>query len=279
MARENTLPTQNKPLQLIRSQNFGLGGLLNGTIFDPKNAKLDKALSQVEVASRDRNTVAVDNLTVAIQSAATSGAFSGGADIAGVGGAGGSSGPASSTTTVAKAGLKGWQRGIGIAGAAAGGALGVWSGVQEGGARGAVTAGGSLAGAAGTILSLAGVSGPAAPILMGFGLGLGFVRSLFPDPKKQRDEEITRTLQNSRYSEPVAMERSVDLMTGGTFDYDYRGRTRSGGGVTNISLNIKAMDSKSIVDRSDEICLAVKKGLQDGSPLKYQIHDSIGMWG
>jgi hypothetical protein len=253
----------------------GLGGLLNGTIFDPKNAKLDKALSQAEIVSRDRNTVAVDNLTVAIQSAATSGAFSGGADLGGVAGAGGGSGPASSTTAVTKAGLKSWQKGIGIAGAAAGGALGVWSGVQEGGARGAVTAGGSLAGAAGTILSLAGVSGPAAPILMGFGLGLGFVRSLFPDPKKQREEEITRTLQNARYNEPVAMERSVDLVTGGTFDYDYRGRARSGG-VTNINLQVSAMDAKSILDRSDAICLAVRKGLQDGSPLGPQIQQTVG---
>lgn len=254
----------------------GLGGLLNGTIFDPKNANLDKALSQAEVASRDRNTVAVDTLTVAIQAATTSGAFSGGADIAGVGGAGGGAGATSGTATVAKAGLKTWQKGLGIAGAAAGGAVGLWSGIQEGGAHGAVTAAGSLSGATGAILSLAGVSGPLAPVLMGVGLGLGFVRSLFPDPKKQREEEITRTLQNARYNDPVAMERSVDLMTGGTFDYDYRGRARSGGNVTNINLQVSAMDSKSIIERSDEICLAVRRGLQDGSPLGSQIQQTVG---
>jgi hypothetical protein len=169
-----------------------------------------------------------------------------------------------------------WSKGIGYAGAAAMGVFGTIAGVQEGGARGAVTAGGSLAGAAGAILSLAGVSGPAAPILMGLGVGLGMIHSLFGDPKQQRDAEINRTLQASRYAEPSAVERSLDLYSGAETDYDYRGRVRVVK-ETNIHMTVPAMDAKSFLDRSAEICLAVRKGIQDGSPLNDQVREVVGV--
>jgi hypothetical protein len=120
------------------------------------------------------------------------------------------------------------------------------------------------------------VSGPAAPILAGVGLALGFVTSLFGDPKKERDEAITKMLSDARYKEPASIERTYNLIGGGDVDYDYRGRMR----VTNsqpITVHVSAMDSKSFLDRSHEIGLAVRKALQDGSPLGMQIQQTVGV--
>lgn len=274
---------QNLATGLFQSIGGTLGGvgkslpgwLTRGTWFDPRNV-VDKAMAQQEIISRDRNTMAIDNLTATIQAAAASGGIAAGASgIAGVAADGSTVAAAGGGTAAAKTGLKGWQRGLGIAAVAAGGAAGIYAGLQEGGARGAVTATGSAAGAAGAILSLAGVSGPAAPILMGVGLALGFVRSLFPDPKRQRDEEISRILERARFQEPVSIERSVDIATGASFDYDYRGHAR----VVqrqNITVQISAMDAKSFLDRAHDIGLAVRKALQDGNPLAWQIAQTVG---
>lgn len=281
------------------------GWLLKGTIFDPANK------NSPEVASRDRNTKAVDRLTSAITGRPVAGAAG---DVVGTfssigglfGGLFGSgvdrnnpfifhatNSPAPVTIdSLERVGMilpadpvaavkvpnsaSRWSKGIGYAGAAAAGVFGTIAGVQEGGARGAVTAGGSLVGAAGAILSLAGVSGPAAPILMGLGLGLGMIHSLFGDPKQQRDAEINRTLQASRYAEPSAVERSLDLYSGAETDYDYRGRVRVINKTT-VTVPVQAMDSKSFLDRAHDIGLAMRKAIQDGNPVNDQILQTVGV--
>ncbi len=135
------------------------------------------------------------------------------------------------------------------AGIAAAGAFGVYSGVKQGGAKGALTASGSLAGASGALLGLAGVTGPAAPILAGVGLALGVITTFFPDPKKQRQEFLTNEARRRAYDEPASQDYYADI-SGGSADYNYRGNARSYKGTPTIIINapISAVDSGSFGD-------------------------------
>lgn len=159
--------------------------------------------------------------------------------------------PASNKMTLGK--------GVGIAGAAIGGAYGAYSGFSSGGARGITTGIGSLAGAAGAITSLAGVTGPLAPILMGVGLGLGFVSTLFGDPKKKRADQLSAEASDRAYTDP----------TGSTYTRDSYGRNvdYSANGAPRVFIEIKALDSQSIVDRQADISEAVRQGLSTYPPL------------
>ena len=219
-----------------------------------------------------QNTTAVVGLTRAISGARVGGdgAAAPWFDVGDIDFAGGS--------TQSGAARQSWwarhQRAIGMIGVGAAGALGIYAAAREGGARGAVGAAGAAAGAAGTMLSVAGVSGPLAPILAGIGLGLGFVHALFGDPRRARAEEIERRLSEARYSAPEALDRSYTIR-GAEVDYDFRGRIR----ITHnqpITVNISALDAKSVLDRSFDIAQAVRRALQDGHPLAAQIHHAIG---
>jgi hypothetical protein len=280
----------------------GLGKILKGTIFDPAN-------KSPEINSRDKNTKAIDRLTGAISGAAVPGAggaigavgglggvFGAGADIGGMIFRSASGARAAGSVTAIPGmvgvgidssgaivsaipkGASGLSKGVGIAGALAGAGVGIYAGVDQGGARGALTATGSAAGAAGAIMSIAGFTGPAAPILMGVGLALGMIPSLLGDPKKKREAAIDNMIAGGRFSEPESIERSYDLASGGSFDYDYRGRSRTVSRTT-VQITVPAMDSKSFLDRAGDICLAVRKGLQDGSPLSGQILQTVGVNG
>ena len=165
----------------------------------------------------------------------------------------------SSTSTGGKLG-----KGIGSAGAAAGGFFGTKAGIQQGGLRGGLTAGGSLAGAASAIIALSGATGPAAPILAGVGLGLGLIGSLMPDPKKIRDEFITRTLDSSVYMSPKAQGIGLTRMGDG-FDYNRYGDLRP------IVVNINAMDAKSLMDRRGDIAEAIRGAVQEGHAVNDEI--------
>ena len=167
--------------------------------------------------------------------------------------------PASSATSGSKFG-----KGIGIAGAAAAGFFGTKAGINQGGVRGGLTAAGSLSGAAGAILGLAGVSGPLAPILAGAGLGLGLISSLMPDPKKLRDDFISRTLDSSVYMSPKAQGIGLTRLGDG-FDYNRYGEMRP------IIVNINAMDSKSFLDRRNDIAEAVRGAIQEGHDVNSEI--------
>jgi len=150
-------------------------------------------------------------------------------------------------------------KGIGIAGAAIGGAYGAYSGFSSGGAQGITSGIGSLAGAAGAITSLAGVTGPLAPILMGVGLGLGFVSTLYGDPKKKRADQLSAEASDRAYTDP----------TGTTYARDAYGRSVDYGanGAPRVFIEIKALDSQSIIDRQADISEAVRQGLSSYAPL------------
>jgi len=119
----------------------------------------------------------------------------------------------------------GLAQGIGIAGAGAAGAYGIYSGVKQGGARGALTASGAGLGAAGTIMALAGLTGPAAPILMAAGLGLALGTTLLGDPKEQRREEMQLRIESARITidGPTTIQMTG---TGAGFDYNIGGGMR-----------------------------------------------------
>ena len=143
-----------------------------------------------------------------------------------------------------------WGRGIGIAGAAIGGAYGVYSGIHSGGVRGAMMASGSLAGSTGAILGLAGVSGPAAPILAGVGLALGLVTALFGNPKQKRAEQLQNETQSRRSTEPLPQDYYSD-MSGMAADYNYRGGVRTyRAPVVVINAPISAIDAPTFGDWS-----------------------------
>lgn len=154
-------------------------------------------------------------------------------------------------------------KGVGIAGAAIGGAYGAYSGFSAGGAQGITSGIGALAGAAGAITSLAGVTGPLAPILMGVGLGLGFVSTLYGDPKKKRSEQLSAEANDRAYTDP----------TGSTYTRDSYGRSvdYSANGAPRVFIEIKALDSQSIIDRQADISEAVRQGLSTYAPLTEDI--------
>jgi hypothetical protein len=251
-----------------------LGRILSGTIFAQRDEAL-RVATDVNTQATVQNTAAVVGLTRALSSVRAVGGDGAAAsfDLDGIDILGGAT----------QAGAEGAKRGflvrhqrlIGAIGAAAAGALGVIASAREGGARGAVGAAGSAAGAAGAILSIAGVSGPAAPILAGVGLALGMIHSLFGDPREKRERELERRLSQARFREPEPLERMTTVF-GGDVDYDLRGRVR----VLqrqNVTVNINALDAKSVMDRSIDIADAVRRALQDGHPLAAQIHHVVGI--
>lgn len=165
----------------------------------------------------------------------------------------------------APAGSSKLGKGIGIAGAAAAGFFGTKAGIDQGGVRGGLTAAGSLSGAAGAILGLAGVSGPAAPILAGVGLGLGLISSFMPDPKKLREESISRMLESSVYQSPKALGLNVTRM-GDSFDYNRYGEMRP-----IVHVHVNALDAKSIMDRRGDLAEAIRGAIQDGHSVNAEI--------
>lgn len=134
--------------------------------------------------------------------------------------------PASGTNAASPGIFSGkFSKTVGYAGAIAGGAFGVYSGVKQGGVRGGLTAGSSLASASAAILGLAGISGPAAPILAGVGLGLSLIQSFLPDPRKQREAQINKYLEFAKYNAPVAQTVTSDV-SGYYSDRDLFGNVR-----------------------------------------------------
>jgi hypothetical protein len=148
-----------------------------------------------------------------------------------------------STMSASPKGGFGWGKAVGIGGAAVAGGIGAYEGFSQGGARGDLTGAGSLAGAAGTIMMLAGMTGPAAPIVAGIGLALGLIPSLMGDPKKQRADQLSQDAQQRAYTMPSGSDYSLDAR-GRYTDYDYQGKGRS----VAVTNNVYAMDSTSFRD-------------------------------
>jgi hypothetical protein len=268
----------------------GLGGLLRGTILDPANATpVDR-----NTAATDRNTAALERMTTG----GAIGGLTGGGGVGGVlsgalsglGIPGGVFQGTSRNPTIFSAAPGGGMtpvpgfiglgqddtgqvapfsgppaiskglRGVGIAGAAAGGVLGVLSGIRQGGARGAIDATGSAAGAASTILALSGVTGPAAPILAGVALGAMFLKGALPDPKQERDRRLNALISDSIFTEAAPTTYTMDAR-GRAFDQNKRGDYRS---IPPIQVTINALDSRSFLDNRESIADAVRLAAYEG---------------
>ncbi len=275
----------------------GLGGLLSGTIFDPANAGNATAAN---TTATERNTLALERNTAVTAGGGLTGQIQGltgpaggnllslgipGLGGTGAGGRGGKlSGIFAGLSSPLTAGLfRGFQGGdysiatgdgtatsasalgltstgarvanIAASGAiVAGGTAGILSGLKQGGARGATTAIASGLGVASTI------PGPQQPFLQAAALVAGLVTGLFPDAKKQREEEIGRTLERGRYTETLGVDRFTDQY-GRDLDYNRRGELRV---VQPVTVNVQAMDAKGFLDRAQDIGDAVKAALQGG---------------
>ena len=148
--------------------------------------------------------------------------------------------------TASHSGTSAMYRDVGIAATAIAGAFGIYNGIQQGGARGAISATGAASGMAGGIMALAGVTGPAAPILMGLGLGLSLLPSLFGDPRQQRATDLESQRNQRLFTMPTGQDYSMDVR-GQYTDYDYRGRVRPVI-VNNFNNSVYAMDSVTLRD-------------------------------
>ena len=272
----------------------GLGKFLGGTAFDPQNAG-----SPLQTAT-DANTVATNANTAALMGRSIAGA----AGVGGILSAFGRSNPAAfipaSTAAFTPAGglplsytgggsfdavtnraagtrnlqlaglssgvqlntspgISALNKGVGYAGAGLAGVLGAVNGFKAGGAQGKLSAFSSIAGAGASIIALAGISGPAAPILAGIGLALAATAALIGDPKKNRDKALDRLVSGSRFDETQPLDYAFDTRGGG-FDYNSRGDLRS----MPINLTINALDSRSILERGEDIASAVRDAMYSG---------------
>lgn len=120
----------------------------------------------------------------------------------------------------------GLAKGVGIAGAAAAGGFAAYDQFRHNDVRGDIGGVGALAGTAGSIMMLAGMTGPAAPIVAGVGLALGLVSSLMGDPKKKFEQDQQQALAANRYFGPQAISVDADS-NGNMVGTDFRGNLRS----------------------------------------------------
>lgn len=139
-----------------------------------------------------------------------------------------------------------WLKYAGMGGAAIGGGLGIYAGIQSGGLAGASRATGAALAAAGGIMSMASKAlswaGPAGMIA---GMALSFLPSLFGDPRQDRAKELQQDQQARMYTMPTGQDYSVDW-TGHYVGSDYRGVSRGVGNTYNTT--IQALDPQSFAD-------------------------------
>lgn len=273
-----------------------LGRLLKGTPFGVDQSTLLK--QQDALATKD-NTQATRDNTQALRELKAVGAGGAGPDGSGSWDNSddpGAPGADASAAPGAKS-KKSWMGTLGKVGAVAGGAAGVYAGIKQGGASGALTAIGSATATA-AMLDPEPVS---KALLMGVSMFTGLFGGLFGGgPKKfQKDQDNAiasntettdemgnvyqgRGFYDGSYhtgtkirSAPQFTNRTLDI-NGGDMDYSYMGKLRSmTQGATQINLTVHALDAQSIVDRSADIATAVHKELRLGNPLSQQIQQVI----
>jgi hypothetical protein len=258
-----------------------LGRILSGTPFGPKNPL-------------DASAVALTGSAIALTQAASVLAASGGGRIAagfgdfagavpGFGGFGGGAGGGSTTTlsgiggtgigtfTPARgASFSTAQKTVGALGIGAGTFFGVKAGVNQGGVQGGLVAGSAVAGGVASAIALgllgsSAATGPLAPIVAGIGLALGATAAFLGNPKERGSRQLDTLIENSRFTDAASIDRQYDLY-GNEVDTDRRGNIRS-----HITINVNAVDAKSILDRSDDIGYAVYKAIQDRHPMVYEM--------
>jgi hypothetical protein len=187
--------------------------------------------------------------------------------------------------------------------ALAGGAFAAYNGFSRGGVQGGLEGAGGIAGAAAGVMTMAGMTGPAAPIVAGIGMGLGMIAAMLGDPKQIRETAITREIRDALYMAPPSVSIQSDI-TGartrtnraGQIDstpwdafryqvndpYYIRGPHNSSnletvpGTVVYLNLTVHAMDAKSVIDQRNVIATAVHQAMQEGHPLNYQVQAAAG---
>lgn len=267
-------------------QATGLGGLLSGTFLDPKQAGIDGNTN-----ATDKNTAALNRLSTVIGGGTVGGILggSGTSGIPGIFGGGASGGGFGSIFSLlgfgakktaapltggeadelaslqAISGTSRLAKGVGFATAGVSGAFGVAAGIRQGGVAGATGAIGAGAGATAALLSLAGVSGPAAPILAGIALGAEVIRSLLPDPKVNRDKRINSTLDAAFYNGPLSGAYSEDIYGRGSY-YNKRGEMQ-----IVVNQYVQAWDSSSFIDHRQDIADATRQAMQEAHPINFEI--------
>lgn len=143
--------------------------------------------------------------------------------------------------------------------AIAGGAFGVYSGIKQGGAKGALTASAAALGTA-AALDPEPVS---KAVLTIAAVAAGLLTQVFPDPKKARDARINRMLDSARYrfAESESSEVGFD---GQPVDY-------GAGGAPRVVIQVNAMDARSFIDRRDDIVAAIGSAYRASNPELGQI--------
>jgi len=113
----------------------------------------------------------------------------------------------------------------GVAAAAAGG-FAAFGDFKTGGVKNDVAGVGALLGSAAGIAAATGVG---APVALGLGItaaATSFVAGLLPDPKKIREDAITKEIERNKYLAPTALNISQDG-SGNYTDFDARGNLRT----------------------------------------------------
>lgn len=139
--------------------------------------------------------------------------------------------------------------------------FGVYSGIKQGGGKGALMA---------TSSALAGAAmfpGPQQPFLMAGAMVTGLIGTLLGDPKEKRrkqleEEQFARTYRNAANGNYTSGTTYSVGVNGLGVDYDYTGGARS-----STIVQVHTMDAKSFLDNAPQIAGAVRLALNTDQPL------------
>lgn len=211
-----------------------LGKILQGTPFGPDQLK---GATDLNTTATIANTAAIQAMKLTGAGTSNGGAFGGIGGLTGTGDIGWS--PDSGTTSIGGQPLGGGildmhasLPGSGLStamsrfvkGAAiAGGGFAAYQGFSQGGTRGALQGTAGVAGVASAVLPLISSSlSLAGPIGMAVAAALPLVASLLGDPHQQRANQIQKTLTESQYFAPTALNESMTT-NGNYVSIDSRG--------------------------------------------------------
>jgi hypothetical protein len=243
-----------------------LGRVLQGT---PLGVDQSKLAMEVNTNETRLNTQAIKENTAAVRGGGGTG--TGAAD-----------GTADVLDKVAGSGKLGgkFQRVLGTAMTIGVGAYGLANGVRQGGAGGALSAIGGVAGMASGLIGsklfgAALAAGPIGGILAGVGIGASLLGSMLGANREKFDKQQTETLNANKYEAPTASNRVMDIR-GSDVDYDFTGRLRMANErPTVIQFNVNAMDVKGFLERSGDIAEALRKELRMSGPLALDIQSAV----
>jgi len=111
---------------------------------------------------------------------------------------------------------------VGAGAAAATGALGVYQGIEEGGARGTL---GAISAGAGTIAAFD-PDPTSKAIIAGIAAAAGLIKGLMGDPRQERELQEQRMLRGEQYFAPPTIDRTTDS-NGNEVGYNFMGQARS----------------------------------------------------